>query len=65
VNLASRISGAAEDGQILIDSTAAVEIGDALPLVPVGARSLRGFAEAVPVYSVNPRDDIRAIAAAG
>src|SRR5262249_26337004 len=65
VNLASRISGAAEDGQILIDSMAAAEIGDTLPLAPVGTRTLRGFADAVAVYSVNPLDDIRVIAAAG
>jgi class 3 adenylate cyclase len=52
VNLASRISGAAEDGQILIDAAAAAEIGNTLPLLPLGTRSLRGFAEAIPVFSV-------------
>lgn len=52
VNLASRICAAAEDGQILIDQAAAIEIGDACTLTPLGTRPLRGFAEAVPVYSV-------------
>ncbi len=45
VNLASRICAPAEDGQILIDAAAAAEIGDAVPLVPLGTRTLRGFAE--------------------
>jgi len=64
VNLASRICGAAEDGQVLVDGAAAAEIGDRLPLVPGGTRLLRGFAEAIPVYSVKPHDsDLAAIAA--
>lgn len=53
VNLASRICGASEDGQILVDEAIAAEIGDALVLMPLGARMLRGFAEAVPVFSVS------------
>jgi adenylate cyclase len=52
VNLASRICAAAEDGQILIDQAAAAEIGDSYALVPLGTRPLRGFTEAVPVFSV-------------
>lgn len=52
VNLASRICAAAEDGQILIDAATAAEIGDAFPLIALGTRVLRGFAEAVPVFSV-------------
>ena len=55
VNLASRICAAAEDGQTLIDQAAAAEIGDALMLTPLGTRPLRGFAEAVPVFSVAER----------
>ena len=66
VNLASRICGVAADGQVLIDGAAAAEIGDRLPLVPLGTRSLRGFAEAIPVYSMKPHDsDFAAIAAGG
>jgi adenylate cyclase len=64
VNLASRISGAAEDGQILIDSATAAEIGERLPLVALGALSLRGFAEAVPVFSIRAPDRKLAVAAA-
>src|SRR6266853_1853656 len=52
VNLASRICAAAADGQILIDQAAEAEIGDAYPLTPLGTRPLRGFSEAVPVFSV-------------
>jgi len=56
VNLASRICGAAEDGQILMDAAVAAEIGDELPLVPLGSRMLRGLTEAVSVFSVRPPD---------
>jgi len=56
VNLASRICAAAEDGQIQIDATVAAELGEAFSLAPLGTRPLRGFAEAVPVFSVKPRD---------
>ena len=54
VNLASRICGVAEDGQILIDVVVAAEIGDELPLMPLGSRMLRGLTEAVSVFSVRP-----------
>jgi adenylate cyclase len=53
VNLASRICTAAADGEILIDATVAAEVGNAFALTPLGTRPLRGFAEAVPVFSVN------------
>jgi class 3 adenylate cyclase len=56
VNLASRICAAAEDGQILIDATVAAEVGNASQLAPLGTRPLRGFAEAVPVFAVQPHD---------
>src|ERR1700736_4688955 len=56
VNLASRMCASAEDGQILIDPTAAAEVSDAIALVPLGTRPLRGFADAVPVFSVRERD---------
>jgi class 3 adenylate cyclase len=52
VNLAARMCSAAEDGQILIDAAAANEIGAAIPLTSLGTRSLRGFSEPVPVFSV-------------
>jgi adenylate cyclase len=56
VNLASRLCASAEDGQILIDPAAAAEIRHAVPLVALGTRTLRGFAEAVPVFSVAAPD---------
>jgi adenylate cyclase len=56
VNLASRICAAAEDGQILIDAAVAAELGEAFDLAPLGTRPLRGFAEAVRVFSVTPRN---------
>jgi adenylate cyclase len=66
VNLASRICAAAEDGQILIDATAAAEVRDAVALAPLGTRPLRGFAEAVPIFSVTECDpDLATIPAAG
>jgi adenylate cyclase len=65
VNLASRICGAAEDGQILIDAAAAAEIGDAVALMSLGTRPLRGFAEAVPVFSAqSPERDLASLRAA-
>jgi adenylate cyclase len=54
VNLAARICAAAEDGQILIDENVAAGVGSRFELSPLGTRPLRGFAEAVPVFSVKP-----------
>jgi adenylate cyclase len=66
VNLASRICAAAEDGQILIDAAAAAEAGGAFALAPLGTRPLRGFTEAVPVFSVKLHDrDAATLPAAG
>ena len=56
VNLASRLCAAAEDGQFLIDPAAAAEIRNSLPLVALGTRTLRGFAEAIPVFAIEPGD---------
>jgi adenylate cyclase len=65
VNLASRICAAAQDGEILIDAAVASEVGDAFALAALGTRPLRGFAEAVPVFSVQPQDrDAAALSAA-
>jgi adenylate cyclase len=54
VNLAARMCGVAEDGQILIDALAAVAIGDAFSLISLGTCALRGFNEPVPVFSIAP-----------
>jgi class 3 adenylate cyclase len=56
VNLASRICASAEDGQILIDPTAAAEVSDAIMLEPLGKRPLRGFADTVSVFAVGQHD---------
>jgi adenylate cyclase len=57
VNLAARLCGAAEDGQVLIDAVATAEIGDAFGLISLGTRSLRGFSEPVPVFSIARQAD--------
>jgi class 3 adenylate cyclase len=65
VNLASRLCASAEDGQILIDPAAAAEIRRSVPLVALGTRTLRGFAEAVEVFSVAEHEpDLAALPAA-
>ena len=56
VNLAARLCAVAEDGQFLIDPAAAAEIRHSLPLVALGTRTLRGFAEAIPVFTIEPGD---------
>jgi adenylate cyclase len=61
VNLASRMCASAEDGQILIDPAAAAEVSDGFPLKPLGTRSLRGFADAVPVFSVGEHETAQAL----
>jgi adenylate cyclase len=57
VNLAARLCGAAEDGQILIDAVAATEIGDAFGLISLGTRTLRGFIDPVPAFTIAPQED--------
>jgi adenylate cyclase len=56
VNLASRLCASAEDGQILIDPAAAAQIRDTIPMVALGTRTLRGFADPVAVFSVAEHD---------
>jgi class 3 adenylate cyclase len=51
VNLASRLSASAEDGEILIDRVAAQAIGSSVPLVELRARALKGFDQPVPVFA--------------
>ena len=55
VNLASRICAAAEDGQILVDANVAAGVDGKFELLPLGTRPLRGFAEGVPVFAVEPQ----------
>ena len=51
-NLASRLCSSAEDSQILIDRTAAHAVGSDVALVELDARTLKGFDQPVPVYSI-------------
>ncbi len=55
VNLASRLCASAEDGQILLDQIAAAAVADEIALAPLGTRTLKGFAEPVPVHAVTSR----------
>lgn len=52
MNLASRLCSSAHDSEILIDRVAAFAVGASIPLVELDARTLKGFDEPVPVFSV-------------
>lgn len=52
VNLASRLCSSAHDSEILIDRVAAFAVSASIPLVELDARTLKGFDEPVPVFSV-------------
>lgn len=52
-NLASRLCSSAANSQILIDRTAADAVGSSVPLVELDARTLKGFDQPVPVFSVS------------
>lgn len=55
VNLASRLCGAAADGQVLICPTSAREAKSATPLRALGRQPFKGFPEGVEVYEVRWR----------
>jgi adenylate cyclase len=52
VNLASRLCGAAADGQILICPTSARDANGGAPLRPLGRQKFKGFPDGVEVYEV-------------
>lgn len=52
VNLASRLCSSAQDSEILIDRVAARAVESSVPLVALDARTLKGFDQPVPVFSV-------------
>jgi class 3 adenylate cyclase len=52
VNLASRLCSSAADGEILADAAVAQNVGAKRPLVPLGCRTIKGYEEEVPVFSV-------------
>lgn len=51
VNLASRLCSIAGDFEILVDRSAAQAVGPRLPLVELGARSLKGFDKPVSIFA--------------
>ncbi|HZQ47273.1 MAG TPA: adenylate/guanylate cyclase domain-containing protein [Verrucomicrobiae bacterium] len=52
VNLASRLCGQAEAGQVVIDQTTREKLGDAISVTPLSAFNLKGFRENVVAYEL-------------
>ena len=52
VNLASRLTAEAVPGEVLTDQS--TDVGPDMALQPAGRRTLKGFAEPVTVWSVEP-----------
>ena len=52
VNLAARLCSSAADGQVIIDSSTAAALGDALLAEPLGGRSIRGLAEPTAIFAL-------------
>ena len=52
VNLAARLCDHAQDGRILVNRRAQVDLGERVELAPIGALTLKGFASAVEAYEV-------------
>jgi adenylate cyclase len=55
VNLASRMCANAQDGQILVDRKIVESLHQTIEYTELGARSIKGFADSVPVYSIEWR----------
>lgn len=53
-NLASRLSGEAGVSEILVSSRVAEEASTVAVVRPLGARPLKGFARAVPIFQLSP-----------
>lgn len=51
VNLASRLCSIASDCEILVDRSAALAVGSQLPLIELGARTLKGFDKPVSIFA--------------
>jgi adenylate cyclase len=51
-NLAARLCGQAQGGQILIDAATCASVGDAVEVAPVGNLQLRGFTQPMPAFRV-------------
>src|SRR5579871_218710 len=52
VNLASRLCGAASDGQILVDLVLAQRVKDSVLIDFVGLRLMKGYDDPLPTYQV-------------
>lgn len=57
-NLASRLCHLAGDGQILTDHSTAAGLGAEFEMTALGARNLKGFSNAVSVYTVRRRKEV-------
>lgn len=53
VNLASRLCGIAQAGEIVLDEETVTALGDAVPTTPLPPRQLKGFSEPVAMRKVN------------
>lgn len=56
VNLASRLCDLAGDAQILIDSVAAEQVGDSIPVAWLGDQMIKGYKHNMEVFAVVGRD---------
>ena len=55
VNLAARLVAAAEPSTVLASEGVRAEVGDRFGFTPAGERELKGFADPVRVFRVQPR----------
>jgi adenylate cyclase len=55
VNLASRLCGEAQNGQILVDRRTRAALPDDWVATPVGPLTLKGYAQPVPAFALEPR----------
>jgi len=54
VNLAARLCSAAIDGQILVDGVVAAAVDGQFPLQALGAITIKGYDQQVPIFAVAP-----------
>jgi class 3 adenylate cyclase len=51
-NLAARLCGQAQGGEVLIDTATCADVSDAVEVAPVGPIQLRGFTHPIPAFRV-------------
>jgi adenylate cyclase len=59
VNLASRVTSTATAGQTVLTDAVVQELGDTMPVEPIGVRMLRGAAQPVSLYRLAHREERR------